>query len=149
MKSLDLKTSKGITEALRLQMDLQKRLHEQLEIQRKLQIQIENQGKHLQMMFEKQREMGDSMVKGSSSSLDNPSADTTLPSPPENNLETSIEENDKLGCNSSIPKVIPEEGSHDARTKQMIDEAEPEVTGENGAVDDQFAAPPPAKRAKS
>jgi SHAQKYF class myb-like DNA-binding protein len=32
MKSLDLKTSKGITEALRLQMELQKRLHGQLEV---------------------------------------------------------------------------------------------------------------------
>ncbi|MED6175386.1 hypothetical protein PIB30_077893 [Stylosanthes scabra] len=62
MKPLDLKTSKGITEALRLQMELQKRLHEQLEIQRKLQIQIEDQGKRLQMMFEKQ-------IEGSSSAL--------------------------------------------------------------------------------
>ncbi|PKU67128.1 protein PHOSPHATE STARVATION RESPONSE 2 [Dendrobium catenatum] len=45
-----------ITEALRLQVELQKRLHEQLEVQRKLQLQIEEQGKHLQIMFEKQKD---------------------------------------------------------------------------------------------
>ncbi|XP_028790996.1 protein PHR1-LIKE 1 isoform X2 [Neltuma alba] len=78
MKSSDSTASMGITEALRLQMELQKRLHEQLEIQRKLQIQIENQGKRLQMMFEKQREMEDGKHKTLPSSLDGP---TVLNSP--------------------------------------------------------------------
>lgn len=118
-----------------------------MQIQRKLQIQIESQGKHLQMMFEKQREMGDSKVKGSSSPIYEPSVNTVLPSPPVDNLETSNEEHDKFGSNSSIPKALPEETSQDASTKQMVDEAE--VANENGAVDDQFAAPPPAKRVKS
>nr|QEX51328.1 protein PHOSPHATE STARVATION RESPONSE 2-like isoform X3 [Cymbidium ensifolium] len=45
-----------ITEALRLQVEMQKRLHEQLEVQRKLQLQIEEQGRYLQMMFEKQKD---------------------------------------------------------------------------------------------
>ncbi|TKY61349.1 PHR 1 protein [Spatholobus suberectus] len=142
MKSLDLKTSKGITEALRLQMELQKRLHEQLEIQRKLQIQIEDQGKRLQMMFEKQREMGDSKGKGSSSSpLDEPSAapsDTLLvPSPP---VEISNEESDKFGSNGNIPKAMPEESSQDASPKQMGGEAE---------VINEDEAAPPTKRVKS
>ncbi|XP_057439536.1 protein PHR1-LIKE 1-like [Lotus japonicus] len=145
MKSLDLKTSKGITEALRLQMELQKRLHEQLEIQRNLQIQIENQGKHLQMMFEQQRGMVESKVKGPSSPSDVPSAalsDTALPSSPIHNLETSNEEHDKLTSNNSNLKIMPEESSKDASNKQIDGGAE--VTNEDEAVD---AAPPP-KRAK-
>ncbi|KAJ7526940.1 hypothetical protein O6H91_16G028100 [Diphasiastrum complanatum] len=47
-----------ITEALRLQMEVQKRLHEQLEVQRLLQLRIEAQGKYLQQMFEEQRKAG-------------------------------------------------------------------------------------------
>ncbi|EFH60458.1 hypothetical protein ARALYDRAFT_900392 [Arabidopsis lyrata subsp. lyrata] len=49
-------TRRGIdvTEALRIQMELQKELHEQLEIQRTMQLRIEEQGKALLMMFEKQ-----------------------------------------------------------------------------------------------
>ncbi|KAG7020865.1 Protein PHR1-LIKE 1 [Cucurbita argyrosperma subsp. argyrosperma] len=70
MKSLDLKTSMGITEALRLQMDVQKRLHEQLEIQRNLQLRIEEQGKYLREMFEQQRKM-ETKLKTSSSILEN------------------------------------------------------------------------------
>ncbi|XP_042386600.1 uncharacterized protein LOC121978303 [Zingiber officinale] len=43
-----------LTEALQLQMEVQKRLHEQLQIQRNLQLRIEEQGKYLQVMFEQQ-----------------------------------------------------------------------------------------------
>lgn len=52
--NLDPKTGMHITEALRVQLDVQRRLHEQLEIQRKLQVRIEEQGKRLQEMFEEQ-----------------------------------------------------------------------------------------------
>ncbi|CAN8271034.1 unnamed protein product [Cochlearia groenlandica] len=52
--SLNTKSGIDITEALRLQMEVQKQLHDQLENQRKLQIRIEEQGKTLLMMFEQQ-----------------------------------------------------------------------------------------------
>ncbi|CAL0300009.1 unnamed protein product [Lupinus luteus] len=125
MKSLDLKTSKGITETLRMQMELQKRLHEQLEIQRELQIQIENQGKRLQMMFEKQIEK------------DNPSAPISntvavLPSPIE-----SLETNEKFQINSSTPETLLEESTQDASTKQKRDDAKD--ASEHDA--NEFAAP--------
>lgn len=56
--SLDLKTGMQITDALRLQMDVQKKLHEQLETQRTLQLQIEEYGKRLQKMLEEQQTPG-------------------------------------------------------------------------------------------
>ncbi|XP_051140156.1 protein PHR1-LIKE 1-like isoform X2 [Andrographis paniculata] len=68
--ALDLKTTMGITEALRLQMEVQKQLHEQLEIQRNLQLQIEEQGRYLQMMFEQQRKMEEDKAAKVSSSSD-------------------------------------------------------------------------------
>ncbi|KAF2589072.1 hypothetical protein F2Q70_00039348 [Brassica cretica] len=42
-----------VTEALRAQMEVQRRLHEQLEVQRRLQLRIEAQGKYLQSVLEK------------------------------------------------------------------------------------------------
>ncbi|KAK6138517.1 hypothetical protein DH2020_027737 [Rehmannia glutinosa] len=42
-----------VTEALRVQMEVQRRLHEQLEVQRRLEIRIEAQGKYLQSILEK------------------------------------------------------------------------------------------------
>ncbi|KAI4350078.1 hypothetical protein L6164_010601 [Bauhinia variegata] len=145
MKSLDLKTSTGITETLRLQMELQKRLHEQLEIQRKLQIEIENQAKRLQMMFEQR----DGKLKAPSSSLDDPSApplNTVLSSPPIDNLAISNEGHAKSGISFSIAKTISEESSLDASAKQKEDESK--STDEHVLGDYQCGAPP-AKRAKS
>lgn len=54
VQNLDPGTGMKITEALRVQLDVQRRLHEQLEIQRNLQLRIEAQGKKLQKMFEEQ-----------------------------------------------------------------------------------------------
>ncbi|KAK2417263.1 hypothetical protein P8452_61870 [Trifolium repens] len=44
-----------IKEALQLQLDAQRRLHEQLEIQRTLQLRLEEQGRQLKEMFDKQQ----------------------------------------------------------------------------------------------
>ncbi|XP_022896540.1 myb family transcription factor PHL5-like [Olea europaea var. sylvestris] len=50
---LDAETGRQIVEALRLQVDFQRRIYEQLECQRKLQTRIEEQAKQLETMFER------------------------------------------------------------------------------------------------
>uniref|UniRef100_A0A0E0KWF4 HTH myb-type domain-containing protein n=1 Tax=Oryza punctata TaxID=4537 RepID=A0A0E0KWF4_ORYPU len=61
MQNLDPKTGMQITEALRVQLDVQRRLHEQLE--RNLQLRIEEQGKRLQKMFEDQLKASRSVME--------------------------------------------------------------------------------------
>eukprot|EP00249_Psilotum_nudum_P018771 c26957_g1_i1 orf=779-1909(-) len=53
--TLDATAATQIIESLRLQMGMQKQLHEQLEIQRDLQLHIEEQGRYLKLIFEMQQ----------------------------------------------------------------------------------------------
>ncbi|XP_051125531.1 myb family transcription factor PHL7-like isoform X2 [Andrographis paniculata] len=57
LANLDGSPGMCITEALKLQMEVQKRLQEQLEVQRQLQLRIEAQGKYLQKMIEEQQRL--------------------------------------------------------------------------------------------
>jgi SHAQKYF class myb-like DNA-binding protein len=54
LSPMGINSTHQITQALQLQMEVQKRLHEQLEVQRELQLRIEAQGKSLQKMIEQQ-----------------------------------------------------------------------------------------------
>ncbi|KAL2612688.1 hypothetical protein R1flu_024380 [Riccia fluitans] len=58
IQQIDTTSGIQLTEALRLQLEVQKRLHEQLEVQRHLQLRIEAQGKYLQKIIEDQSKFG-------------------------------------------------------------------------------------------
>ncbi|GAA0173611.1 DNA-binding transcription factor [Lithospermum erythrorhizon] len=57
LSCLDGSSGLQITEAIKLQMEVQKRLHEQLEVQRQLQLRIEAQGKYLKKIIEEQQRL--------------------------------------------------------------------------------------------
>ncbi|EOA30569.1 hypothetical protein CARUB_v10013698mg [Capsella rubella] len=70
-----------LTEALRMQMEVQKQLHEQLEVQRVLQLRIEEHAKYLEKMLEEQRKTG-RLISSSSPSQ-------TVLSPSDESIENS------------------------------------------------------------
>ncbi|KAG6470789.1 hypothetical protein ZIOFF_071869 [Zingiber officinale] len=105
-----------ITEALKLQMEVQKRLQEQLEVQRQLQLRIEAQGKYLKKIIDEQQRLSGVLAEfpGSDNSapnsgghcLDSGKADHSTPAPisesPRQDKATGREHGDTDGLYKSI-----------------------------------------------
>ncbi|XP_072970547.1 myb family transcription factor RLI1-like isoform X2 [Typha angustifolia] len=100
MEHLDSKNGMHITEALQIQLDVQRRLHEQLEIQRNLQLRIEAQGKKLQQMFEQHLKTSGSLFEPENSNI-------LLPDEQQLNLDDIPILDVEIGCDDTkLPSKI-------------------------------------------
>ncbi|KAF8115533.1 hypothetical protein N665_0025s0003 [Sinapis alba] len=84
---LDTKTGVHIKEALQLQLDVQRHLHEQLEIQRNLQLRIEEQGKQLKIMIEQQQKTKECLLKTPNAEVSLSHSDSDHSPPPISSLQ--------------------------------------------------------------
>ncbi|KAK8641690.1 hypothetical protein V6N13_011069 [Hibiscus sabdariffa] len=95
-----------ISEALQMQMEVQKQLHEQLELQRSLQLRIEEHARYLQKILDEQQKAGSALIPSLSLSTPaDPSQNSELqqPSSPSAIVSPSQHSESNTDTSSSLP----------------------------------------------
>lgn len=117
-----------ITEGMKLQMEVQKRLHEQLEVQRQLQLRIEAQSKYLKEILKEQQRFSDQCKNSdeknpSSTSSCAPKSDKLLPLLQDKEIEPidSLIKNIKQNNFSYRPDRSPEHEKPNKRQRESTE----------------------------
>ncbi|CAL0322869.1 unnamed protein product [Lupinus luteus] len=111
-----------INDALRMQIEVQKRLHEQLEVQQQLQMRIEAQGKYLQKIIEEQQKLGSTLTTTEAPPLPHDTQNNTR-SKPSGNRDALA------GTLSQLKKQKTDDGSKDGFTASRVPTNSTQTTG--------------------